>query len=162
MQSSQTHQELERTIQAALSKVAAKKENDLCRYLPGESGGYIHHFTMRKIKNANPEQLFDLLKKFIINNEAPRRLPPKPRAPRGSKKRRDLMTFSRTDIERVLDLARRAGDDDVIARFSPKRSLPALKRELIRSIREERVNEDLWLAYKNAMLTLEGEVVAAT
>ncbi len=55
----------------------------------------------------------------------------------------------------MLDLARRVGDDDLMARFSPKRSLPALKKELIRSIREDRVNEELWRAYAEAMTTLQ-------
>ena len=148
-------EELEKVIDTAIKKVSGSKENDLCKYIPGPSGGYMHHFTMRKIKNSDPAQLFELLQKNIIDSNKPRALDPKPRAPRGSRKRRDFISFTRTDIERVLDLARRVGDDDLMARFSPKRSLPALKRELIRSIRENRVNEELWTAYSEAMTTLQ-------
>lgn len=153
--------ELDEMISKAIHKVAGSKENDLCKYLPGSAGGYIHHFTMRKIKHSDPQQLFNLLKEFIINSDAPKPLDPKPRAPRGSRKRRDFISFTRTDIEKVLDLARRTGDDDVMARFSPKRSLPSLKRELIRSIRENRINENLWNTYRDAMTTLQsqGELV---
>lgn len=150
-----SREELEKAIDRAIQKVQGRKENDLCKYLPGPTGGYMHHFTLRKLKNADPAHLFSLLKKFIIESEAPEALDPKQRAPRGSRKRKDFVNFTRVDIEKVLDLARRAGDKDLVARFSPKRSLPALKRELLRSIRENRVNHDLWNAYAETMIALE-------
>ena len=111
----------------------------------------MHHFTLRKLKHADPAQLFSLLQTFIIESEMPRVLNPKQRAPRGSRKRRDFISFTRTDIEKVLELAKQVGDKDLMARFSPKRSLPSLKRELIRSVRENRVSQDLWNAYSAAM-----------
>lgn len=148
-------EELEKLINKAIKKVRGTKENDLCRYIPGPSGGYMHHFTLRKLKNSDPEQLFLLLQKFIMETEAPKTLDPKPRAPRGSRKRKDFISFTRSDIERVLELAVRVGDKDLVARFSPKRSLPSLKRELIRSIRGNQVNQELWGAYSEAMATLE-------
>lgn len=147
--------ELEKLIDRAIKKVRGSKENDLCKFLPGPSGGYMHHFTLRKLKNADPSQLFTLLQKFIVDADLPKALDPKPRAPRGSRKRRDLVNFTRTDIEKVLDLARRAGDKDLVARFSPKRSLPSVKRELIRSIREGRVSQELWDAYSQSILAIE-------
>ncbi|MCH9609293.1 MAG: hypothetical protein S4CHLAM45_07640 [Chlamydiales bacterium] len=148
-------EELETVIQKAIKKVSGTKENDLCKYIPGPSGGYMHHFTMRKIKNSEPAQLFELLQEHIIKTATPKALDPKPRAPRGSRKRRDFISFTRTDIEKVIDLARQVGDEDLMARFSPKRSLPALKRELIRSIREGRINEELWCSYVDAIQTLQ-------
>jgi hypothetical protein len=148
-------EELQNLINTAIKKVSGNKENDLCKYIPGPSGGYMHHFTLRKIKNSNPEELFQLLKKFIIERPKPEALDPKPRAPRGSRKRREFVNFTRTDIERVLDLARKVGDQDLLVRFSPKRSLPALKRELIRSIRHNHVNHDLWNAYVESLAAME-------
>lgn len=148
-------EELEKLIDKAIKKVQGSKENDLCKFIPGPSGGYIHHFTLRKLKNSDPEQLFMMLQKFIMEADTPRPLDPKPRAPRGSRKRRDFISFTRTDIEKVLDLARKVGDKDLEARFSPKRSLPSLKRELIRSIKDNKVNHDLWNAYSEAIATLE-------
>lgn len=148
-------EELEKLIDKAIKKVHAKKENDLCKYLPGPKGGYIHHFTMRKLKHSNPAQLFSLLQDFIINSNSPKALEPKPRAPRGSRKKRDLFNFSRSDIERVLELARKAGDRDLLAKLSPRRSMPTLKRELIRSIRANQANEELWIAYKENLSALQ-------
>ncbi len=148
-------EELEKLLEKAIKKVAGNKENDLCKYIPGPSGGYMHHFTMRKIKNSDPNQLFKLIDDNIIKVEVPRALHPKPRAPRGSRKRRDFVSFTRTDIEKVIDLARRTGDSDVLARFSPKRSLPALKRELIRSIRNNQICSELWTNYVESISTLQ-------
>ncbi|MCP5470078.1 MAG: hypothetical protein H7A36_06205 [Chlamydiales bacterium] len=148
-------QELEKLIEKAIKKVAGTKENDLCKYIPGPTGGYMHHFTLRKIKNSDPDQLYGLISDNIVDTEIPKALDPKPRAPRGSRKRRDFISFTRTDIEKVLDLARRTGDEDLLARFSPKRSLPALKRELIRSIRNNQIAPELWNAYVESISTLQ-------
>lgn len=147
-------EELEKLIDKAIRKVQGDKENDLCKFLPGPTGGYMHHFTLRKLKNTNPEQLTSMLQQFIMNAEAPRVLNPKQRAPRGSRKRRDVVSFSRTDIEKVLELARKYGEKDLVAKFSPKRSLASLKRELIRMIREQQVNQELWSAYSEAIHSL--------
>ncbi len=148
-------QELEKLIEKAIKKVSGTKENDLCKYIPGPSGGYMHHFTMRKIKNADPEKLYKLLDEHIIAPAVPRALDPKPRAPRGSRKMRDFVSFSRTDIEKVLELARKTNDHDLLARFSPKRSLPALKKELVRSIRSNQICPELWTAYVESITTLQ-------
>ncbi len=149
-------EELKKVIDKAISKVRGSKENDLCKFLPGDSGGYMHHFTLRKLKKTNPEQLSSLLQEFIIDSSSPKTLNPKQRAPRGSRKKKDLLTFNRVDIERVLELARKAGDSALIAKFSPKRSLSSLKRELIRSIRENRVNQELWSAYSESITVMKG------
>ncbi len=148
-------QALDKIIDKAIQKVNGTKENDLCKYLPGPDEGYIHHFTLRKLKNSDPDQLFALLQKFIIESDTPQALEPKPRAPRGSRKRRDFINFTRTDIERVLELARQVGDDDLVSRFSPRRSLPTLKRELIRTIRDNKINQELWNAYSETIATIE-------
>lgn len=149
-----TQNELDKLIEKALNKVQANSENELCKYLPGTSGGYIHHFTMRKLKNSQPDQLSQMLRTFILEREMPETLPPKSRAPRGSRRRREPISITRTDIEKVLELARQVGDNDLLARFSPKRSLPTLKKELIRSIRSNRVEVELWNAYSEAMTLL--------
>lgn len=151
----QALEDLEQLIDKAIKKIQGTKENDLCKYLPGSEGGYMHHFTMRKLKNTDPSQLFSLIQKFITEIATPRPIDPKPRAPRGSRKRKDFINFTRLDIERVLELARQVGDDDLVARFSPKRSLPSLKRELIRSIRENRITQELWNAYAQTINALD-------
>ena len=136
--------EAEDIISKAIKKVGGNKENDLCRYLPMSSGGYMHHFTLRKMKNKEPDQLRTLIEKYIIKTEQPVTVPPKQRAARGSRKRRDQLAFSRMQLERMLNIARLAGDQEMIALLSPRKSMATAKRELIASIRHGRVDHDLW------------------
>jgi hypothetical protein len=139
--------ELDTLISHAVKKIGCKKENDICRYLPGENGGYIHHFTMRKMRTEEPEKLKHLITKFIINTDKPASVPPKPRAARGSRKRRDQILFTKIDIERMLSMARQAGDSDMIRKLTPKKDTRTIKRELIASIRHGRVEQELWHSY---------------
>jgi hypothetical protein len=139
--------QLESLIQSAVKKLGAKKENDICRYIPSNAGGYIHHFTMRKMKTEQPEQLATMISKFIINVDKPASVKPKQRAARGSRKRRDQFLFSKQDIDRMLHMARLAGDKEMIRKLTPKKDLRSIKRELIASIRHGRVEQDLWTSY---------------
>ena len=145
------NKQLESLIQACMKKVNAKKENDICHYLPVGTGGYIHHFTMRKMKTEDPQQLTELLTKYVINPSHPVPVTPKQRAARGSRKRRDLFTFSKLDLERMLNMARLAGDKDMIRKLTPKKDLKTIKREIISSIRHGRIEPDLWNLYVETM-----------
>lgn len=138
---------LEQLINQAVKKLGAKKENDICRYLPVSTGGYIHHFTMRKMKTEAPEQLQAMISKYIIQTDKPHTVPPKQRAARGSRKRRDQFLFSKGDIERMLNMARLAGDKEMIRKLTPKKDLRTIKRELIASIRHGKVEQELWHFY---------------
>lgn len=146
------HQEdLKEIITEAMKKVKGKKENDLCRYLPMPHGdGYIHHFTYRKMKSRQPQELGARIMEFILNAENPTTVSPKQRAARGSRKRRDQVTFTRTQLDRMLHMARLAGDKEMVSVLAPKKSLAICKRELISSIRHGRVDLELWNAYVEA------------
>ena len=155
------NKQLEALIQAAMKKVNAKKENDICHFLPAGTGGYIHHFTMRKMKTENPQQLVEMLTKFIINPGHPASVTPKQRAARGSRKRRDLFTFSKQDLERMLNMARLAGDKDMIRKLTPKKDLKTIKKELISSVRHGRIEPDLWNLYVETVTTQNSIIPAA-
>lgn len=143
--------DLEHLIDTAVKKIQGKKENDICRYLPISTGGYIHHFTMRKMKHEDPKTLADMIKRHIINSNKPSTVPPKQRAARGSRKRRDQFLFTKDDIERMLHMARLAGDKDMIRKLTPRKDLRQIKRELISSIRHNRVDQNLWNSYVEAV-----------
>jgi hypothetical protein len=143
--------DIEDIIARAIKKVGAKRENDICRYIPMSSGGYMHHFTLKKMKTKQPSELGSMIEKFINNSDRPGRVAPKQRAPRGSRKRRDHLTFTRTQLERMLAIARLAGDKEMVSVLSPKRSLATCKRELIASIRHSRLEPELWNAYAEAV-----------
>lgn len=154
------NKQLEQLLKAAVEKVKGKKENDICHYLPSETGGYIHHFTMRKMKTENPSQLEAFLNKYIINAQHPQKVTPKQRAARGSRKRRDSLTFSKNDLERMLNMARLAGDKDMVRKLTPKKDLKTIKRELLSSIRNGRVEQDLWNSYVEAITVHASAAVA--
>lgn len=147
--------ELENLIDAAIKKVGGRKENDICRYLPIGSGGYIHHFTMRKMKTEDPKKLANLIKQHILNSDKPTTVPPKPRAARGSRKRRDQFLFTKEDIERMLNMARLAGDKEMIRKLTPRKDLKQIKRELIASIRHNHIDHELWNCYVETVTTAE-------
>lgn len=134
-------------IQAAIKKINGGKENDICRYLPSETGGYIHHFTMRKMKTENPEKLKQLINSHIVRADRPQSVPPKSRAARGSRKRRDQFAFTKIDLERMLNMARMAGDKEMVRKLTPKKDLRTIKRELITSIRHGHTDQELWQSY---------------
>jgi hypothetical protein len=134
-------------IQSAIKKINGKKENDICRYLPSETGGYIHHFTMRKMKTENPEKLKQLINSYITKADRPQSVPPKSRAARGSRKRRDQFAFTKIDLERMLNMARMAGDKEMVRKLTPKKDLRTIKRELITSIRHGHIDQELWQSY---------------
>jgi len=161
-----TSKELEDLISKATKKIRAKKENDICRYIPIGSGGYIHHFTMRKMKHEDPNTLAKWIKKFIIDPEAPKNVTPKKRAARGSRKRRDQYVFNKQDIERLLNMARLSGDKEMIRKLTPRKDLRTIKRELISSIRHGRIEQELWDSYVEVMalhaLSQSAEAQAAT
>ena len=48
---------LEHLIQKAILKVDGKNEASICRFIPYKSGGYMHHFLFKKMKQKNPEEL---------------------------------------------------------------------------------------------------------
>lgn len=150
LENAKTFREIEAVIQKALNKVNTRSHNVLCRYLPGSEGGYMHHFTMRKMMKRQPQVLGSMIEKFIINVTEPSPLPPKPRAARGSRKRRDQISLSRSQIDRMLNCARAMGDKDVISMLATKRPLAVCKRELISSIRHGLVEPELWNAYVEA------------
>jgi len=143
--------DIEDVITEAISKVGGNKENDLCKYLPMSAGGYMHHFTLRKMKLKQPFELAALIEEFIIEPKKPNAVAPKQRAARGSRKGKGQMTFTRIQLERLLNIAKQTGDKEMISLLSPKTSLATAKRNLIASIRQGLVDEDLWFAYKESV-----------
>ncbi len=149
--------EVEKIIAKAIKKVGAKKENELCKYLPMNEG-YMHHFTLKKMKTKKPEDLAKLIEKFVIQKERPIVVAPKPRAARGSRKKRDQLVFTRSQLERMLNIARLAGDKEIISVLSPKKSLATCKRHLMQVIKDNRVDEELWRAYVECISAMQNTI----
>lgn len=147
MQDKAIKDRLEQLIDKAVKKIGAKKENDICRFLPISTGGYIHHFTMRKMKTEDPLALCKMIEEHIVDTNKPKSVPPKPRAARGSRKMRGNFFFTKHDMDRLLNMARLAGDKELVRKLTPREDLRTIKRKLISSIRHGRIEPELWEAY---------------
>jgi hypothetical protein len=141
---------LEEGMVHALKKVGGSNENRICRYLP-VNGGYMHHFTLRKMKHEQPDALYEMIKKYIINPEKPQTVRPKQRAARGSKKKKDQIILSHNALERVIQLAKKANDLDIIRMLLPKKDLKSIKKELVQCIKKNVINYTLWNSFIEAL-----------
>ncbi|MGM0440483.1 MAG: hypothetical protein ACQEP8_05160 [Chlamydiota bacterium] len=149
--SATTTQELQEVIDQAMQKIGGKQENVICKYLPVDGGGYMHHFTFRKMKSEEPQELQKVIEKKILTSNSPAKIPPKRRAPRGSRKRLDQFSLSRKERNRMIQLARAAGEQELVTKLLPKRSLASIKKELQSSIRKGKVEQELWDSYVEAV-----------
>lgn len=143
-------QKLEQSIDTALRKVGGKNENVICRYLP-MNGGYMHHFTLRKMKNEQPDALSEMINRYILNPDKPQTVRPKQRAARGSKKKKDHVILSQNDLERIIQLAKKANDLEMIRKLLPKKDLKVIKKELIYCIKKNILNYTLWNSFVEAI-----------
>jgi hypothetical protein len=141
-------QQTEILVAAALKKIGRNKEKDLCKYLPGGEIGYMHHFTLQKIKKNKPEEFHALLQEFILDPPTPRTIDPKPRA-----RRKKVLESTQIDMKLILKLAQKTGDKYLLSKLSSQLSMPRIKKELIRSIRMGKIEEELWQAYVHSLDT---------
>jgi hypothetical protein len=143
-------QELETVLSSAMKKIGGKDENSICRYLPGKSGGYIHHFTFRKLKKNEPDQLSELLKRYILNADSPIEMNPKRRAARGSRKRKDAYLVPKTEFDQILQIARSAGHSDLIRKLMRPRDLKTAQKELVAAVKRGIIDHELWNSFVEA------------
>ena len=69
----------------------------------------------------------------------------------GQKREKDQMTFTRIQLERLLNIAKQTGDKEMISLLSPKTSLATAKRNLIASVRQGIIDDELWASYKESV-----------
>ena len=141
---------LNEVISQALKKLNTSEEKDLCRYLPGEKGGYIHHFSYKKMKHCLPEKLIALLQQYVTNPSNPQPLEPRKRE---RKKRGALsgLNLSEMQLKRLVLLAESSGDEDLAELLKPKLSLSDCQKALIDMVRNQTVDVSLWKDYVQAI-----------
>lgn len=150
-------QNLNEAIDKALRKIQSNNEKTICRYIPGPRGGYIHHFTFKKLKETEPEKCLLLIEQCILNVTQPRQLQPTTRAPRGVNRGNNPIKLPNDMVNRIIQMARETGDNSLLAKLLAVRPLNQIKRDLIRSIRNHKVNRELWEAYVEAVAAMSNE-----
>ena len=141
-----TMDETQTFIVKALKKIGAISEKEICRYLPGDKGGYIHHFTLKKIRKTKPAEFCALIQEFIINPATPRQIEPKPRI-----RRNKSLSLKEIDLKHILKLAQKTGDTYLLSKLGTRFSLQSIKKQLIKSIKQNKVDEELWNSYIQAL-----------
>ena len=141
-----TNQETEELIVRALKKIGSMKEKDLCKFLPSGTEGYMHHFTLKKLRTQKPEEFKSLLNEFILNPSSPKIIDPKPRT-----RRNKSLSLNQADLKLILNLAQKTDDQYLLSKLGGKLSLSGIKKELIKSIREGKIEEELWSSYMHAI-----------
>lgn len=112
--------QLEDLIQKALSKIKGKNERDLCRFLPCFRG-YMHQFTFRKMMKEDPQQLCDLIKRYIMETEKPQEIQLKPiEQPCETNKKMKQFNISEKEMNRIHHIAKQAQDLDLIEKLKVK------------------------------------------
>jgi hypothetical protein len=109
----------------------------------------MHHFTLRKLRETNPKELCSLINEFIINAPSPNQIAPKKRI-----RRTKPLVPKENELKLILKLAQNTGDKYLLSKLGQKLPLSVLKKELIKSIKQNRIEDELWNSYAHA---LEGQ-----
>ncbi len=137
---------LEKSIKKALARTNSKNELDLRKYIPSQAddkSGYLHHFSLNKMKKTNPEQLNKLIEEFILT-------PPSPKPIAGGK-RNQKSRFPRSEssmLIKLINIALKSGDQDAVRYLIEKCSIKEIRHAFIRTLMERKIDEQLWEAYK--------------
>jgi hypothetical protein len=138
--------ELQECIENAMSKVQAKNESKLCRYIPFEEGR-LHHFAFNKLKKTNPSELQSMIQRHILDSEQPTMVPSKPRAALRVKRTADI-TLKRSDINELLAFLRKTeGADRLIEMLAPHQTLTQVQKLMIDMVRSKGIDQELWQPY---------------
>jgi len=141
----QSIEELDPCIHRAMSKVNARKETDLCRFIP-TAKGHLHHFAFAKLKKAQPAELQKLISEHILEKENPVQVSSKPLAALAVKRTVEIQ-FKRSQINRLVDLLKNSGDEELISMLSPHQTLGQVQKAMLEMIKARKVDQGLWTTY---------------
>jgi len=144
-QQSSSVEEVEESISRAMQRVNAQKETELCQYLPGKNGR-LHHFAFGKLKKTQPSALLQMIREHILEKDAPEALSSTPR-PGLMVKRQVEVKFKRSQINRLVDILKKAGEEELISMLAPHQTLAQVQKLMLEMIREKDIDQGLWETY---------------
>ena len=142
---------LERMVAEAMTKAGIEKEIELREYFPGaDNVSHMHHFTFEKVKK-DVDLFIELLERYILSKDSPKKLPPKKRATKGSKI--NVPQITAEEAKRVFKLGKGNKElMDLLRKLIPVGvSLDKYARDLIASIKRHEVDWDAWKKYVEAV-----------
>lgn len=142
-------EELNECVANAMSKVSVQKETHLSRYIPGRKG-HLHHFAFAKLKKTNPDELQEMIRKYILDKENPQ--PFSSAAKPGLKMKRTVeLTIKKSMINQLLSalkISKIEGSEDLIAMLSPHQTLGQVQKLMLDMVRAREIDVGLWETYK--------------
>ena len=141
----QSRSDLQSCIAKAISKVSAKKEGELCRYIPGDDGR-LHHFTFKKMKKTEPEALQKMIEEHILERE-PMSIASKPRLKGEARGKSTAPKLKRAHFKRLVDILKNSGDEELLSMFQPVQTLKQVQKEMIGMIKKKEIDVELWATY---------------
>ena len=115
---------LTQAIQIAMAKLNLSNEAHLSHYIPDEEGRRLHHLTIKRLKKENPKQLRGMLEKFILFPDKPQLLPTRIR-----QGKQISISFSRSQLNQLIDVVTASGDEDLINLLRPYQSFEEVQRQ---------------------------------
>ena len=137
-------EEIDSTIAQATKKAKVSSMNELCKYIPDEDGYRMHHFSLKKLKQADPSKLATLLNKNILEPQSLKEIQGRPRTPGKKKAKLDL---GAAEIQALLKLARQSNNTALVEKLQSSLPFSALKKQMLQSIKDEKIDIELWNSY---------------
>lgn len=138
-------QKLEETITKAMDRVSAKKASDLCHYLPGRNG-HLHHLAFNRLKKSQPLELLRMIKEYVLEQETPKILSSLPKQGLRIKRQVEVKLKS-SQINRLVEILKKAGEQELISLLAPHQSLAQVQKLMIDLIKRKEVDQGLWETY---------------
>jgi len=133
-------------IEKACNKMKVSTEYELCKYINFEDSR-IHHFTFKRMKLNEPKELAELIDSQILTNEKPMIQTSKPRQKRNLNTKKFQISLSRSQISKVIAALEANEEYELVQLFSPPPSPKELKRQLIKSIKDDEIDPKLFETY---------------
>lgn len=143
---------LEEKITEAKKKIGCNTNNELCRYIPGDTyKDHMHHFSFKKLINKNPKKACELLEEYILNTKNIKQFPPKQRSSRALKS-----SIKNTLEINIIPLLISAINKDNVNNFPSEykqKLIHEIKNQFISNLKSDKeINADLVKVYNTLLV----------
>lgn len=87
-----------------------------------------------------------MIREHILKKDAPEELSSTPR-PGLMVKRQVEVKFKRSQINRLVDILKKAGEEELISMLAPHQTLAQVQKLMLEMIREKDIDQGLWETY---------------
>lgn len=140
-------EQLQDVITTAMSRIHAKKETDLCPYLPHKNGGHLHHLGFGRLKRSRPGDLLKMIQQHILDKETPEKVESQTTKRQRKSKQFYEVKLGKTFLNQIVDVLRTTGNEHLIPKIDHRKSLPKVQKLLIGVIKSKKIDHDLWDSY---------------